>query len=150
MSVRLVIQYEGKIVEWLLSQKDSIVESVEPDTAVDSLAVKILTEKFNTRYGELLNEEQRNIIKNYVFSIQSGNDNTILEHLRLIKENTLETLNAFRSECENKILSEKIEKVYSNVFDLPCDAVDDETIKRFLTVSQLKSEIKEYSEVQNG
>ena len=57
----LVIQYEGKIVEWLLSQKANIVESVEPDTAVDSLAVKILTEKFNTRYGDLLNEEQRNI-----------------------------------------------------------------------------------------
>ena len=44
------------------------------------------------------------------------------------------------------MLLEKLEKVSSNVSCLSCDMVDDEAIKRFLTVSQLKSEILDYKE----
>lgn len=146
----LVIQYEGKIVEWLLSEKEEIKNNSEPAPCVDSLTVKILTEKFNTRYGSLLNEEQRTVIKHYMFSIREGNSKAITDHLSELRENTLNTLLEFKESCKNSVLLEKIEKVQSSVSDLSCDIVDDETIKRFLTISQLKSEIKEYNEVQDG
>ena len=92
----------------------------------------------------------RSIIKNYIFSIREGDDKIIIDHLTEIKENTIAKLDIFKKSCNNKILLEKIEKVQASVKVLACDVVDDEIIKRFLTVSQLKAEINEYREVQDG
>jgi len=144
------VQYEGKIVEWLLSEKHSYEDDSNIDSSVDALAVKILTEKFNTRYGSLLNEEQIKIIRTYIFSMKENNEDTILNHLQEIKKNTLASLNEFKESCKNKILLEKIEKVQLSVNSLSCDSANDETIKRFLTISQLRSEIIDYGEIQNG
>jgi hypothetical protein len=70
--------------------------------------------------------------------------------LQDIKKKTLASLNEFKGLCKNKILLEKIEKVQLSVNSLSCDPVSDETIKRFLTISQLRSEIIDYGEIQNG
>ena len=104
------VQYEGKIVEWLLSEKHSYENDSNVDSSVDALAVKILTEKFNTRYGSLLNEEQIKIIRTYIFSMKENNENIILDHLQDIKKNTLTSLGEFKESCSNKVLLEKNRK----------------------------------------
>ena len=62
-------------------EKNNAQEEPANDT-VDALAVKILAEKFNTRYGKLLNEEQQKIIRTYIFSMKENNSDIILNHLK--------------------------------------------------------------------
>jgi len=141
-----LVKLEGKIVEWLVSEKNKNTV-VEKDTSVDNLVVKILTEKFNNRYGSLLSNEQKTIIQKYIFSQSSEEPTDMIDHLVMIKESTLKDLDSFTAACDNKVLLEKISTVKNRLASLSCSEISDENIKRFLTVSQLKTEILSYSEV---
>ena len=119
------IQYETKIVDWLLKEKvdDVIEEHVSPD--VDALVVKILTEKFNQAYQKVLNDEQKK------------------EKLKKLKENTLNEIEQYFLKEDNKILLEKVETIRKLIVSENIENICDETISRFLVISQLKAELME-------
>ncbi|MAG25302.1 hypothetical protein CMI47_06950 [Candidatus Pacearchaeota archaeon] len=139
-----VVQFESKVVEWLLSEKTepSIEKNIDND--VDELVVKIMTEKFNKRYGGSLSADQKTLIRSYVFSSESGgNGPPINETLSEIKNNTLSELDNLKCYTDNDTILEKIDEVSNKVSSEQIDAVSDEVISRFLVISQLKNEIVE-------
>ena len=108
----------------------------------DDLVVKIMTEKINKRYGNLLNREQRDIIKEYVFSIFDDEGASIKRRLHEIKIESLSELERFIKMTDNKVLLEKISHVESKIKNQEIK-VDDDTISRFLTISKLRCELRE-------
>ena len=138
------IQYETKIVDWLLKEKEDNVtleEQVSPD--VDALVVKILTEKFNQAYHKVLNDEQKNIVKLYALSISSDNGVQIKQELKKLKEFTLNEIDQYFQKEDNTVLLEKVEAIKNLIIKENVDTVCDETISRFLVISQLKAELLE-------
>jgi hypothetical protein len=143
-----LVKYESKIIDWLLSEKEVITSLDEHITEnSDALIVKILSEKFNNAYTDRLNDEQKDIIRSYVFSIVSDNGTSITKKLSEIKERTLKEINLFFEKEDNKILLEKVDKIKDLITNESSDGVTDQTITRFLLVSQLKTEM---IEGQNG
>ena len=135
--------HESRIVECLLSEKDveNIEECVDPD--VDRLVVKILTEKFNKKYHNRLNDEQKDIIRTYVFSMTKDDGSSIRSKLNLIKEETVREIDSLSSTTDSDIILEKIKDVKRNIKETNSTEINDITISKFLLISKLKNELME-------
>ena len=131
------------MVEWLLLEKEAkqLEQDVNPD--VDTLVVKILSEKFNEKYGSCLNETQRDLIKSYVFSIANDEGESIKQSLAALRETVLSDLDRLQQQTDNQILMEKMCDVKERIVSESVEDITDATISRFLVISQLKDEITE-------
>tara|TARA_R110001583_G_scaffold7985_13_gene38981 strand:+ start:21839 stop:22687 length:849 start_codon:yes stop_codon:yes gene_type:complete len=138
-----MVEYESKIVERLLAEKKE--ENIENHLSenVDELISKLMMEKLNNRYGDSLSKEQKTIVRSYVFSSSSGDMQKTAKLLREISEKTVLDLNNLENETDNEILLEKIERVKININGLDYEKINDNTISKFLTISQLGKEIME-------
>lgn len=137
-----VVQYESRIVEWLLSEKaESIDESNIPDADVDALVVKIMTEKLNNKYTGILNEDQRDIVREYVFSLETEDDSKIRTKLVEVRKESLSRLSKFKEITENKTLLEKIDDVRLKIQNECSSELCDESISRFLVLMNLSNEL---------
>ena len=139
-----IAKYENQICGWLLAEKkeDSTL-SEQQDINVNHLTVKLMTEKFNKKYAGILNHEQADLIKEYVFSVNMGDKDNFARELEILKSETISELGLFVSQSQNRILQEKLELVRKNIDKIDTTNLNDETISRFLVVSKLKSELLE-------
>lgn len=132
------VQYERLVVEHLIKQKDD-TQAIGEDNRSDSLVFKVMSEKMNKKYGSNLNSEQKDIIRNYAVY---ANDPTLLTHyLNDLKKKTIYTLQKLRESTDNRVLLSKIDVVSENVRSLSSNIINDDVIKKFLTISNLKYEI---------
>ena len=138
-----VAQYEQSLVEWLISKKELKQLNEMKSNDVDNLTVKIMTEKFNSRYGKLLNEEQKGLIQDYVFSMGEGDTLKFRRKLEEIRDKALLDLKKYSSKCENKVLNEKLESVNQMLLGVNVNNIDDDLIARYLTISRLRHELLE-------
>jgi hypothetical protein len=138
-----VINYETQVVHRLLEKKEvsSLSESLDPN--VDGLIVKIMTDKLNDKYGNTLNESQKDIIRSYVFSMSDDGGTSILKKLNGLKGTTLLELKQFRDKTDNSVLLEKIDRVEKKLSEYLVSDINDDQISKFLTISKLKSELEE-------
>ena len=138
------VQLESQVVDHLLKEK---VGTPGPQSHVsedvDSLVVKILSEKFNKKYGETLNTEQKSLVRTYVFSIVSDGGEKIKSLLESMREKTLNEIKSLEEKTENSTIREKIPEVIVKINELRSDSPDDDLISRYLTVSQLKQTLLE-------
>ena len=137
-----LIQFESRAVEWLLLEKTdpiSLEDNINPD--VDALVVKIMTEKINTRYGDKLNEEQKEVVKDYIFSISNNKEDNIINRLSKTRDKILSDMTVFENKTENSILLQKISDVRKRILSESFNSVDDDMISRFLVLIQLKKEL---------
>jgi hypothetical protein len=143
------VQLESQVVDHLLEEKQlekDVQSHVSED--IDSLVVKILSEKFNKKYGETLNHEQKSLVRTYVFSIVSDGGEKITSLLESMRKRTLKEIKALESKTENKTIQEKIPEVVFKINELRCDSPDDDLISKYLTVSQLKQTLLEVENEQ--
>ena len=138
-----IADYENKVCNSLLTEKEDVNLSVLKDEDISGLTVKLMTEKFNSRYGQQLNDNQQTLIKEYVFSAERGDTTEFKAYLSELKKTLLEDLQVFSKTCSNQILNEKMDRVNGAVLSLDTNIINDDTVSRFLLVSQLKSEIME-------
>lgn len=138
-----VADYENKVCNFLLSEVAEPTGHIAKVDDVSTLTVRLMTEKFNNKYGQQLNNDQQNLIREYVFSNQSGDHSDFKAYLAKLKSGLLSELDTYSKTCNNKILNEKMDRVRSNIRTLDPEVINDETISKFLLVSQLKEEIME-------
>lgn len=134
---------ESKMIEFLTSSKQQIQEEVEVNPNVDALVVKIMNEKFNNKYASKLTKEQKDLIQDYVFSLQSNTHEFISERARSIQISAVERLRELKKAEKNTIILEKIDNVLNQVNNIDFTTLNDEKIARLMTLNQLISEIKE-------
>jgi len=138
-----VASYESKVCGWLREEKQVDDISVHRNDDVDSLTVKIMTEKFNKKYHNSLNDEQAEIIKEYIFALKQKSYASLTEYLSDIKDATLAEVDTYALSCNNVVLNEKMDVIKRNVESLDPKEVNDNSISRFLLVSALKTELLE-------
>ncbi len=137
-----LVEYEKKAHNILTRSKPKTTLSEQRTPQVTNLVVKIMTEKFNKRYGQKLTELQRSLIKQYVFTETPRDFKSTLESIR---ENCIKSLKEYQVSCDSDIVKEKIKPVISELKSLNTDSIDDDMFGRFMTLCQLQNELKERS-----
>lgn len=131
------IEYEKLVVEHLIEDKDTVIKIDENKS--DKLVFKVMSKKINEKYGSNLSSEQKDIIRNYAIYDQDPKSLSIF--LERLKSKTLKQLDLLRETSDNKVILSKVDLVYENLATLPSDNIDDEAIKKFLTISNLKEQL---------
>jgi hypothetical protein len=138
-----LISLEANLVENLLLEKEEVLLENQTDPDIDALVVKLMTEKLNKKYLGKMSENQRNLVKSYVFSLSNDNGQKIKRSLLEMKERTLKEVGVYEKKTENSFILSKIKKVREKVISESIDEVTDVTISRFLVLTKLVDEIEE-------
>ena len=140
---KLVI-LEKRAIDLLMKEKiekDVFVEQRNLEASDSNrLVIKIMTEKINEKYADML-PEQKEIIKNY--ALYGTDDKSFLvKFLKERKMACLDVLKEFKNINENIYISPKIEKVKNKIKELNENEITDSSMIKFLTITKLLSEIK--------
>jgi hypothetical protein len=142
-----MVMLEGQVVQHLLMHKsEEKVDLTTPAPEVDSLVVKLMNEKFNQKYSDKLNNDQTTLIQDYIFSIENGQEEKFTARLTQLRENALAKVRQLKSATKNQTLQERIPLIERALKNLQINELNDETISRFMTVSQLVTELNEEDE----
>tara|TARA_A100001515_G_C4592282_1_gene216394 strand:+ start:7486 stop:8328 length:843 start_codon:yes stop_codon:yes gene_type:complete len=137
-NLKKVVEFERAVVEHLMENKISNTDIVL-DERSDHLVFKVLSEKINQKYNSSLSPEQKDIIRNY--AIYNNDPQALGVFLENLKVKSMGILENFRKDSDNQVLLSKIDMVYENINILPTQGIDDEIIKKFLVVSNLKDQL---------
>jgi len=133
--------YENKVHSILTKEKIEKTLKEERNKEVDSLVVKLMTEKFNEKYGKQLTEVQQMLVKQYVFA-ESGDTKGFKQLLSKIQETVIRDLSEYESVCDNNHVANKINEVKEDILSLNINTLDDNTMTRFLTLCDLSEELR--------
>jgi hypothetical protein len=139
-------QLEEIVLNHILKEKinSTIDASTFTNNEVDSLVVKIMTEKFNAKYSSLLNETQKKIVSLYILS-QSNKENreNLTMLLQDLRENTLKVITIpAMTENFDKSLKNKLTEVISLLKNNDLNNINDETITFYMSIAKLKEEME--------
>jgi DNA-binding ferritin-like protein (Dps family) len=141
VSLTRVTEYEGKLLEWMQREKveTASLEDLTTDD-VNSLAVRVMNEKFEKKWGDKLNETQKSLIRDYV---HGKVDENVLES---IKKRALRGLSRLKESTDNGILIEKLDGVKTMVESASSRSLDDAGIVKFMHLTQLYQEMESKDE----
>lgn len=131
----LVTEYEIKLHE-NLTKKEVLTENKKIQS-VDALTYNLMKEMFSKKYDSLLNNNQKNIISLFI----SDKDEELSAVLSETKTACLKEVNQYFKQCENNILLEKKNIVFSKINSLSYKDISKNNIEKFLTIIKLKNEI---------
>lgn len=137
-----MVLLETKIVEWLTSKR-SVVEEVKIDPNVDALVVKLMNEKFNDKYANKLTLDQKNLINEYVFSLENDGGTSITVRALNIQDAALNQVQEILKNEKDKVILDKAKIVEQKILNLDLTSIDDSKLSKLMTLSQLIKEMKE-------
>lgn len=137
LDISTVISYESQLIEQLSREKAESSLEEEYNSEIDGLVVKVMSEKLNKKYGSKITTDQISLIKSYIFSDNSNETRELAEN---IKTKTLECLVEYSKSQEGSILT-KTSEVMSLVEGQEVDNLNDETLTRFLQMTQVVEEL---------
>jgi len=135
-SFDLTTKYEIKLHE-SLTEKAEVLTEVKNIPKVDSLTYNLMNNIFESKYSNILNESQNNLLKCYA----KNDENTLIESFIALKEETMSYLNNYINNCDNKILLEKYKTVKQNILDVSTENTSRDNLQRYLTIAKLKEEL---------
>ena len=135
-----ISEYEIKLNDWLTRDSNTKEELNESKfKGIDNLTLKIMNDKFNKKYSNVLNEDQKSLIKEY---FASEDNSSIIKAFSNIKNKTILNLNSFKTNNTNTYLKESYNVVLNNIQNLDESDLSEENLKKFLTVAKLNDELK--------
>ena len=148
-SISEMAQLEEMILEHILTKKTKpeIDASSVTTSEVNSLVVKLMTEKFNAKYNGLLNEAQKEIVSLYMLSHDNKeNKERLVSLLEGLRVSTLKGLKSpVMTEGLDRILKSKLGEVVSLLENSDLTNVTDETITFYMSIAKLKEEMESKS-----
>jgi len=138
--IKRLVDLEVKLGELMLREKNKITEAKYDASHSDRLVLKIMTEKFNRRYGEELSSDQKRIIEGYVF-LSGKEPQKLQEFFEIKKSEALNNLETFEDRSENKYSLSKLDEVRAKIKELPSKEINDTNVVKFLTLTKMISEI---------
>tara|TARA_Y100000592_G_scaffold100928_1_gene183817 strand:- start:7626 stop:8462 length:837 start_codon:yes stop_codon:yes gene_type:complete len=135
-SFDLTTKYEIKLHESLTESAEVLTEAKDIPK-VDNLTYNLMNNIFENKYSNLLNESQSNLLKCYA----KNDEDTLLENFVALKEETLNYLNSYIANCDNRVLLEKYKTVKQNILDVSTENVSRDNLQRYLTIAKLKEEL---------
>ena len=143
-NIDLVFDYEKKLVESLMRPRDVSPTTVDPSSPdVSQLVVDIMTEKLNKKFSSSLTDEQRGVIRDYIFSPIGSDQTALREKMHAIKQRAIRDLDTYLQAEKNDVIMEQAGGVRSRLNSLSLESIDDVTVVKFLTAAKLSQEIRE-------
>jgi hypothetical protein len=139
--IKRLVDLETRLGALMLKEKNKINEQKYDASHSDRLVLKIMTEKFNKRYGEELTNDQQKIIEGYVFLSDKEPDN-LKKFFEAKKEEALNSLENFEDMSDNRYLLSKLDEVRNKINNLPSNDINDTNVVKFLTLTKMINEIK--------
>jgi len=139
--VKKLVDLEMRLGELMLREKNKVNEQKYNASHSDRLVLKIMTEKFNRRYGEELTKDQKKIIEGYVF-LSDKEPESLQKFFQSKKIEAINSLEAFEDKSDNKYLLSKLDEVRKKIDILPSNNINDENVVKFLTLTKMINEIK--------
>ena len=137
--IQVLATYEDKIATWLLESKKNDEFDIDDKKDVDSFVVKIMAEKFNDRYGSNLCQEQKSLLRKYVFS---GGSDTVREEVETMVEAAKQRLSNYSTDSD--YVMSKVARVSTKINEHDFSVLNDETVSKTLTlismIKQLENE----------
>jgi hypothetical protein len=137
--------YEDQMSKWLMSEKvDPANEvSITSETpGMTRLLMKVMTKKLNEKYAISLDEDQKSLLKTYIFSTANSDPAIISRKLHEVKSELVGSINGYTSiNPENTYLTEKMSQVKGQLLSESLDLIDDNTVTRFMMYMKLNKEI---------
>lgn len=145
--IEKTVMLEQKLIDNLLNSKkiesyEELKENVDNQNS-DRIVMNIMTKKLNEKYSNM-SDDQKNLIKSYAFYYESNKDK-LKSYLSTMKSNSITLLENFKhnEKDQNSYLISKVDDVMKNIQRIDENKIDDETIIKFLTLTQLINELKE-------
>lgn len=141
-------QYEDNLVKWLVSEKNAVNESQtlsEESPGVSRLMLKIMTKKINEKYNNALSNEQKSLVKTYVFSTVNKSPEILQKKLTEIRTNLIKKIDDYSLENPNdQVVNEKMNLVKEQLLNesTAIEDIDDDSVTRFMLYTKLTTEIE--------
>ena len=142
--ISALANYEDQMVKWLVAEKTEMPDSTltEESQGTTRLLMKVMTKKLNEKYSNILNSDQKSLLKTYIFSTAQSDPSIIQQRLTEVKTNLLKSLNEYvENFSENSFLIEKMSEVKNQLLTENLNQVDDDTVTRFMLYMKLNGEI---------
>lgn len=133
---------EQRLIEFMMSDKTSpeLLEEMTDDRA-DKLVVKIMTEKINNMYEDLM-PEQKTILSQYALYSTDLENEKLTSFLKEVKSQSLSELHNLKESTDNAVLLSKVDVVIDKVNSLKENNLNDNVISRYLKVIELKKQLR--------
>lgn len=135
-------EYEKQLHEWMTTKEPEIITEKLIPGHVDELTFRLMNERFNKKYENILSEQQKKIIKLFI-EINSSNKLELQQEFENIKESSKKMLKEYKSKCNNSILLENYSIVENRINSVDCADTSEESMKKFLTLCKLNEELKD-------
>lgn len=136
LDAREIVEFEQHLEEHLL--REVVEEKLEKKDNADPLVLRIMIEKFNSKYSSALDSSQKKLLEAKL----SGDDELLLERMRNLKSAIEIGLDSFFKECGNNVLLSKKSEVISAVESFVPSACN-EGLAKSLVLANLLKEIRE-------
>lgn len=142
VDIQRLAELEDRLVTWLRENK-SAAQETEPTKrdGTERLALRLALRKFNEKYAGTLQTEQKDIIRLWALSHQSGKAEPVTKFLAEVKSSTLAAIDVAVKDPELSLLHEGIKSTREKIESEKLEEVNDETVTRFVLYSHLKSEL---------
>jgi hypothetical protein len=136
-------KYEDHLRSWLLSEKKTVESGLideSPGTA--RLLMRVMMKKLNEKYSNVLNDEQRELIKAYAFSTANDDQTTIKRKLEEMRSDLLNSIEEYKiNNQDNNFLVKKLNEAKTAIVSELLETVDDSTVSKFMLYSTLRHEL---------
>ena len=136
-------KYEDHLRSWLLSEKKTVEGGLideSPGTA--RLLMRVMMKKLNEKYSNVLNDEQRELIKAYAFSTANDDQTTIKRKLEEMRSDLLNSIEEYENNNQdNTFLVKKLNEAKTAIVSESLETVDDSTVSKFMLYSTLRHEL---------
>lgn len=144
-NLKKMIEIEEKIIDIIINEKNNSIsfeehEKMLNESESNKLVYKIMTEKINNKYSNMSNR-QKKILKAY--ALETDYHGILNKTLQETKEYCIKKINIFEAKNNNQYLSNKINEVKEKINNLDVNDINDKSIIKFLTVSNLIDTIEE-------
>jgi len=136
-----LMEYYDK-VSFILKQEKShkgLSEIKNPE--VNSLVVRLMTEKFNKSYSKNLTNDQIDILNEWVLS-NNNSDNRLVNLMKTAKTQVLGQIKEYKSNCENDTIVNKIGTVKENIENTDFDGnIDESHVVKAMVMLEIYNEL---------
>jgi hypothetical protein len=139
-----IAEYEDQLVHWLLSPKKNVSEHTisEESSGTSRLLMAVMSKKLNEKYSNVLNEQQKNIIKAYALTSMSNDTNQIAQRLEEVRTDLSVSIDAYIEQIKDlPHLKSKLVETKQELMSENFEKIDDALITKFMIYSKLNLEL---------
>lgn len=138
-----VASYEDQLMHWLITPKEEVLSPTisEDSTGANRLLMKVMMKKLNEKYSRSLDDTQKAIIRAYVWSTASDDNNIINAKLTEVSDVLIKSIDEFNSTNSNEYVNEKLAEVRSKLLTEDLSSINDDTVTRFMLYIKLNNEL---------